>query len=288
MAFDPALFIALGAGFLVGRLSGWHSPWIGRGAWATVILLVFLLGASLAAVPPGTLVATLPAALALAATLVGATLFGFLLIRPRRTPVPRATSPRPPRVVPVPLLLGSLAAGYFTLGRLDATPSVAIEITLYALLFLVALDLTLTRSALRQVGRPLAAAAIGAALATVVSVVVFRIALIPSLATTLAFGWYGLAGPLVGAQLGPTLGLLAFLANFLREDLTMLLARPIGRHFPGGAVAAVGGATSMDTTLAFSVASDPPDGATFGLGTGIVLTILASLIVPGVLALGRA
>lgn len=288
MAFDLLLYVSLTAGFAAGRLTRWRSPWVERAAWGSVVALVFLLGASLDAIPAATIVTTIPIALVFAAVLVGATLLIFAALPRRANPAPATTGRALGRIVPAPFLLAALLAGYLTLGRVDAATATPVEIALDALVFLVAFDLTLNRGALRQVWRPLGASVLGATIAAMVIVVALREPLAPSLATGLGFGWYSLAGPLVGAQVGPTLGLLAFLANFVREDLTMLLARPIARRFPGGGLAAVGGATSMDTTLAFSVAYDPPDGATLGLGTGIVLTIAASLVVPSVLALSQA
>lgn len=287
MAFDIGLYLAFGAGFVLGRLTHWRSPWISRAAWGSVVVLVFLLGASLAAIPVGALLGAVPESLALAAVGLLATLGLFAALRPR-LPAPSAGAPAAHvRLVPAPFLLVALGVGYLTLGRIDSSTGVAIELALGALLFLVAFELTLHRSALRQVWRPIAAAVGGAALAMAVAALAFAVPLGAALATSFAFGWYSLAGPLVGAQLGPTLGLLAFLVNFLREDLTMLLARPVGHRFPGGGIAAIGGATSMDTTLPFSVAYDPSDGATLGLGTGIVLTLAASLAVPALLAVAQ-
>lgn len=285
MAFDAVLYLAFVAGLVAGRVARWRSPWIGRAQWASVLVLVFLLGASLAAIPTPALLTTIPEALALALVIVAATLGGFAVLRPRPLPSPPRPSAPTPRVVAAPVLLTALVAGYLTLGRFDSAMATPIGLALDALLFLVAFDLTLSRSAIREIWRPLAAAVLGAMVASAFAVILLDVPPIPSLATTLAFGWYSLAGPLVSAQRGPTLGLLAFLANFLREDLTMLLSRPVGARFPHGGIAAVGGATAMDTTLPFSSAYDPPEGATLGLGTGIVLTIAASLLVPGLLTL---
>src|SRR5208282_2778243 len=104
-------------------------------------------------------------------------------------------------------------------------------------------------------------------------------------ATTFAFGWYTLAGPLVGARAGAALGLLAFLTNFLREDLTMLLSPVIGPRMRGEGLAALGGATSMDTTLYFVTRYGDRDAGSLALASGLILTVVASLVVPAVLAL---
>lgn len=286
--FDYLLYVALAAGYVVGRVVHWRSPWIGVAEWASVVVLVFLLGASLDAIAPTTLLTSIPVSLAYALLLVGATLVAFRALRPSPRPPAVAVKRSTTRVVPGPFLLAALVAGYFTLGRFDSATGAGVDLALYALLALVAFDLRLSRAALHRIWVPLSAAAAGALLAAGLAVVLLGLAPTAAFATALAFSWYSLAGPLVGAQLGPALGLITFLANFFREDLTMLLAAPVGRWFPHGGIAAVGGAASMDTALAFSTTYDAPDGATLGLGTGIVLTLAASLLVPGILALAGA
>jgi uncharacterized membrane protein YbjE (DUF340 family) len=106
-----------------------------------------------------------------------------------------------------------------------------------------------------------------------------------ALATTLGFGWYTLTGPIVATRLGATAGLLAFLTNFLREDLTMLLSPSLGPRLGPEALTAWGGATSMDTTLYFVTRYGDPDSGSLALASGLVLTLAASLLVPAVLAL---
>jgi len=130
------------------------------------------------------------------------------------------------------------------------------------------------------------AAAVGAALVSAfLFAVVAHQSLAVSLATSLAFGWYTLAGPLVAARAGAVLGLLAFLTNFLRENLTMLLSPYVGRRLRGAGLAALGGATSMDTTLYFVTRFGEAEAASLSLASGLLLTLAASLILPAVLAL---
>jgi uncharacterized membrane protein YbjE (DUF340 family) len=99
-------------------------------------------------------------------------------------------------------------------------------------------------------------------------------------ATTFAFGFYSLAGPLVTAQAGVTLGIVAFLTNFLRENLTMIAAPSTGPTVRAEGLAAMGGATAMDTTLYFVVRYGDPEGAGLALATGLTLTLVASLLLP--------
>ncbi len=287
MEFDPYLYIAFAAGFAVGRLVSWRSPWVGRATLATVVVLVALLGASLDAVAPIALVATIPLAIGLAGLVLGLTAGVYLGLARVRPPPPRpgpatSTDDRWPTSL---LLLGALLVG-FGIGRVVPLPTgVAIPWVLYVLLALVGFDVHLEFAALAGLWRPITAAVVGAVAAALLFATLGGAALGPSLATTLAFGFYSLAGPLVAARAGAVLGLLAFLTNFLREDLTMLLAPYLGRRLKGPGLAALGGATSMDTTLYFVRRYGAEDAVSLALANGLVLTVAASLLLPAVLAL---
>ncbi|MUM63759.1 DUF340 domain-containing protein [Acidianus infernus] len=106
-----------------------------------------------------------------------------------------------------------------------------------------------------------------------------------ALAISLGSGWYSYTGPIVAKYYGPFYGVTAFLVNFLREQFTFSLL-PIFlkiRSTPLGAVA-VGGATSMDTTLGFYV---DVLGYEYGLGAminGVILTLIVPLILPIILS----
>lgn len=286
MTFDPWLYVAFAAGFAVGRVVRVRSPWVGRATLATVVVLVGLLGASLDAVAWTALAGTIPVAVGFALVILGLTA-GLYLAIARLVPEPATAASVPttgPRATLSLALLGALLVG-FALGRAVAVPTgPGIPAVLYVLLALVGFDVHLEVAALRGLWRPLTAA-VGAAFgAAALFVVVDRLAPGAALATTLAFGFYSLAGPLVAARLGAVLGLLAFLTNFLREDLTMLLSPYVGRRLRGGGVAALGGATSMDTTLYFVTRYGDPEAGSLALANGLVLTVAASLLLPLVLA----
>jgi uncharacterized membrane protein YbjE (DUF340 family) len=285
--FDPFLYVAFALGFLVGRLVRERPPWIPRLTLATVVVLVGLLGESLASVPWLSLLTTIPIALAFVALILGLTA-GIYLGLARLRPTPPPTTPAPVRSERLPLsllLLAALLVG-LAVGRVVAVPAdAAIPWVLYVLLALVGFDIPLRFSALRDVWMPLTSAVAGALAAAAIFVEVDRLALPVALATSLAFGFYSLAGPLVVARAGALLGLLAFLTNFLREDLTMLLSPYLGRHLKGGGLTALGGATSMDTTLYFVTRYGDAEAGSLALASGLILTVAASLILPAVLAL---
>ena len=287
MAFDPFLYVALVAGILAGKVSGVRSPWVARATVATVAVLVGFLGAAIATVPTNALLATIPVALGFVLLILGTTTALYLVLARNRRTAHEAEEPRPSRL-PFPLsvaLLAALLIG-FAIGHLVPLPTTdAITGTLYVLLALVGFDLTLRWERLQGLWVPLGAAAGGAFVSALCFAAVSRVPLSVSLATSLAFGWYSLAGPLVAARAGAVLGLLAFLTNFLRENLTMLLSPYLGRGLRGPGLAALGGATSMDTTLYFVTRFGEEEAASLSLASGLLLTLAASLALPAVLAL---
>jgi uncharacterized membrane protein YbjE (DUF340 family) len=286
VAFDLFLYVALGVGYLAGRLVHARSPWIPRATLGTVAVLVGLLGASLASAPDGVLLAEIPLAIGFVALILVFTIGVFLALRRPPTSAPETEPVVPPlRRASVSLeLLVALLAG-FALGHLVSIPAAAtIPYVLYVLLALVGFDLVLTRDGLRGLWVPLTAAIVGAVGAAAVIVLVAGVPASAGFSTAFGFGFYSLTGPLVEARLGSALGLLAFLTNFLREQLTMLLAPYLGPRLRGAGLASIGGATSMDTTLYFITRYGDQRAASLALATGIVLTIVASLALPAILA----
>jgi len=286
---DLYLYAAFGAGWLVGRIWPSRHPWFARATLASVAALLLLLGASFRSIEPAAIAEVFPLAAAFTALVLATTAVIGLAFQ-RRKGVPPAgeagSGPRGRAGFPTSLLLvAALFVGY-GIGRVTVVPTgLLIPIALAALLALVGYGIDLTREGLRRAWAPVSSAASGAVLAAVAFVALGRLTATASFATSLAFGWYSLAGPLVAARLGATLGLFTFLANFLRELTVMLLAPYLGRRLGGEGLSALGGATSMDTNLYFIVRYADPRGGTLALTTGLTLTIAASLLVPLVLAL---
>jgi uncharacterized membrane protein YbjE (DUF340 family) len=285
---NPFLYVAFLLGFLAGRIVRPHTPWVGRITLVNVGLLVGLLGASLDLVPPAQLLATIPLSLGFVAIILGCTVGIYFLVVRARPPPPSSTPPTDPteeRRVPVSLLLLAALLGGYAIGHFVVLPtSTGLTWALYALLALVAFDLKLSTAGLRRLWVPLTAAVGGSVLGAALFVALTGVSVPAAFATSLAFGWYTLAGPLVGARLGAVLGLLAFTTNFLREDLTMLFSPLVGRRLRGEGLVAIGGATSMDTTLYFVTRYGEREAASLSLASGLVLTIAASLLLPAVLA----
>jgi uncharacterized membrane protein YbjE (DUF340 family) len=282
---DVLLYVSLGAGFLAGRVLPHRPSVTGPATIATIFVLVGLLGASLGPVSPDRLASTVPLAALLIGTILGFTvLIAYVLRRPSP---PR---PRGPRRIGngwslSPALLATLLTGYAVARGTGWSYDPGIEYALYAMLVLVAFDLRWSSVGLRRLWVPLTAS-IGGALAAAAIVTV--VGLLPgrvAFATGLGLGWYTLTGALVAANAGATFGFLAFLTNFLRENLTMVTSPWAGPVLGGEGMTAMGAATSMDTTLYFIVRHGDSRAGSLAIATGLTLTVAASLLVPLVLAL---
>ncbi len=287
MDIDPFLYVALGAGILLGWALRPRTVWIARATHATILALVFFLGASLASVPSSDLPGAIGLGLGFAVLIVACTIAFAVLIHPARAPSRAPASTAVARGASAwfsVALIVALVLGYAIASAVRVPAESGITDALYLLLFLVGLGLRWLWKSLARVWVPVAASLLGAVVAAGAYTAATGLALRSSLAITFGFGWYSLDGPLVAASVGATLGLIAFLANFLRENLTMLLAPALGRRLGGDGVTAMGGATSMDTTLYFVVNFGDPDAASLALASGLVLTVAASLLVPLLLA----
>jgi len=290
VSFDPFLYVALALGVVAGRFLPHPGAWVGRATLATVGILVGLLGASLDSIGVDALALSVPISLGFALLVLGLTAALYLgLARPGARRSKERTSARPtlpPRFPWLSVALLAALVGGYAVGKFVAFPaSASIPYALYVLLALVGFDLRFRWRSLGRVWVPIVSASAAAVTAGLVFAVASGTALSISLATTLAFGWYTLAGPLVVARAGAALGLLAFLTNFLRENLTMVLSPVLGRRLRGPGLAALGGATAMDTTLYFVTRFGDEESASLALASGLVLTLAASLLLPLVLAL---
>ncbi|MEM0263958.1 MAG: lysine exporter LysO family protein [Saccharolobus sp.] len=102
-----------------------------------------------------------------------------------------------------------------------------------------------------------------------------------AIAITLASGWYSYVGPLIAVSTNPYLGTLAFLINFLREQFTyVFIPLLLKLKFEPRSAIAVGGATSMDTTLPLYIETLGKEYALSAMVSGVILTTIIPIIVP--------
>mgnify|MGYP001028408722 FL=1 len=151
---------------------------------------------------------------------------------------------------------GVLLGRFFEVPELFTEGEVALDV-LYVLMFLVGVSIGRDRGILKALRQqnlkivlvPLATIS-GTFLGTaLISGVMQGRSLTDCLAVGAGFGYYSLSSVFITQYKGAELGTIALVSNVLRE-LTALLAAPwLVRYFGRLAPIAVGGATSMDTTL---------------------------------------
>lgn len=278
---DLFIYAAFGLGLALGHLTRWRSPWVDRATVVDIVVLVFFLGTLLAALPAAHLLEAIPLALGLVGLLLAITV-GLTLVLPRRAPEPG--NRRPPRPLGA-FVIGSLVVGYVVGAAVRIEGQEALTVSLYVLLALVGFNLRFSWSALRTTPTPVVSAVVGAAVSAPVFALATGISLRTAFASTFGFGFYSLAGPLVTTAIGPVAGLVAFLTNFFRENITMLSAAWVGPRIHAEGLTAMGGATTMDTTLYFVTAYGDATAGSMALASGLTLTVLASLAIPLILAL---
>lgn len=131
-----------------------------------------------------------------------------------------------------------------------------------------------------------AAAMIGTWIGVVfVSFFIPSISIKDSLAVGSGFGYYSLSSIIISQLKGDVLGVTALLSNIFREVLTLLFTPLIAKYFGKIAPIAVGGATSMDTTLPIITKYVGSQYAIISIFSGTFLTITVPILVAFFLSL---
>jgi uncharacterized membrane protein YbjE (DUF340 family) len=100
-----------------------------------------------------------------------------------------------------------------------------------------------------------------------------------SLAVGSGFGYYSLSSIIITQKVGETLGVIALLANIIREIITLLFTPLFVKFFGNLAPICSGGATSMDTTLPIISRFSGHQYAVVAVVHGTILTILVPFLV---------
>ncbi|MFG6667228.1 lysine exporter LysO family protein [Halomonas sp. HNIBRBA4712] len=155
--------------------------------------------------------------------------------------------------VVIGVVVGALLAPFVGRGMF-ATADTLAEWALYALLALIGCQLRNSGMGLKQIllnrlGLAIALTlAASSLLAGLVAAPLLSLTLTQGLAMAAGFGWYSLSAILIGDQLGPLLGGVAFFNDLARELLAFILIPLVIRRHAALAIG-YGGATSMDFTL---------------------------------------
>lgn len=193
------------------------------------------------------------------------------------------------------LLLGGFA-GYLNSSLGSVVKSVwvsdyLLNASLVLLLFVMGVAFAMDKdsfSKIRRIGVRIlivpSAIALGTILSGIVSALILGINVVATAAVSAGYGWYTLAGPLVGQIFGAKWGALGFAANFLRELLTIItvsLTVRVDKYAP----TASGGATTMDTTLPIIVRYCGSDTLITAFSSGFVLSLIAPFTIMAIASL---
>lgn len=164
----------------------------------------------------------------------------------------------------------------------------AIMAILFLLVFGVGLDFGARGDAWKQV-RSLGPRIIAVPLASAIGSIT-GVALVASLvwdypwriacALGSAFGWYSLSGPLLTHLAGPEIGALAFLSDVTRELTALALIPFVARYIGNAEAVALGGATSMDTTLPLLARASDGRATPLAFAHGFLIGLLVPVLIP--------
>lgn len=181
------------------------------------------------------------------------------------------------------LLTGTLVGRFFSpdFGNLY-------EMVLYILILIIGIDLGMNfrLEEVKKLGRtalilPLGTM-LGSLLGALTAALILGIGPKWGLAIGAGCGWYSLTGPLIG-QYSAVYGTLGFLANLTREIFTVLGYPIVSKRIPRELAVAMGGATTMDTTLPIITKFGGSEVALVAFVHGFILTALVPFVVPFIL-----
>ena len=92
-------------------------------------------------------------------------------------------------------------------------------------------------------------------------------------------GYYSLSSIVITKVSGETMGIVALLANIIREITTLVLAPILAKYFGKLAPIASAGATSSDTTLPIIMKYSGKEYVIISVFNGIILTLLVPVII---------
>jgi len=120
--------------------------------------------------------------------------------------------------------------------------------------------------------------------AALISLFVSYVSVTEAMAVGAGFGYYSLSAILISELGGQELGVVALLANIIREILTLVMAPFIVPFFGKFAVIVSGGATAMDVTLPVVVRYSGKDMAVMAIFSGLILSLLVPVLIPFILS----
>jgi uncharacterized membrane protein YbjE (DUF340 family) len=159
----------------------------------------------------------------------------------------------------------------------------ASEMILLLLLFLIGIQLRNSGLTLKQIlvnkqGLSIAAVVIVSSLmGGVIAALILDIPINYGLAMASGFGWYSLAGILMGDALGPVYGGASFMLELLRELVALMLIPVMIQRYPSTAIG-YAGATAMDFTLPIIQNTGGIKCVPIAIVSGFILSLLVPIL----------
>ncbi|MEZ8054898.1 lysine exporter LysO family protein [Vibrio atlanticus] len=159
----------------------------------------------------------------------------------------------------------------------------ASEWILFVLLFFIGIQLRNSGLTLRQIllnkhGMVIAIAIIATSmLGGIIAAYILDIPLFKALAMSSGFGWYSLAGILMGDAFGPVYGGASFMLELLRESVALVLIPVLIRSYPCTSIG-YAGATAMDFTLPVIQTTGGVRCVPVAIVSGFILSLLVPIL----------
>ncbi|HPC24856.1 MAG TPA: lysine exporter LysO family protein [Fervidobacterium sp.] len=180
------------------------------------------------------------------------------------------------------LLISSVLIGLLV-GRIThfQLPGNFVEIVLYALIFVVGIDLSKEKIEKRFV-KDIALIIVSTVGGTLVFAYILSLFIpLNTLETLMAasgFGWYSLSAVIISSSYSAYVGSISFFANVLRELFAIIITPFAVKKSKYGTIS-VAGATSMDTLLGVITMYSDRETALISFGHGFIISILVPITV---------
>ena len=180
------------------------------------------------------------------------------------------------------LLISSVLIGLLV-GRIThfQLPGNFVEIVLYALIFVVGIDLSkekIEKRFVKDIALIIVSTVGGTLLFAYILSFFIPLNTLETLMAASGFGWYSLSAVIISSSYSAYVGSISFFANVLRE-LFAIIITPFAMKKSKYGTISVAGATSMDTLLGVITMYSDRETALISFGHGFIISILVPIIV---------
>jgi|LGOV01.1.fsa_nt_gb uncharacterized membrane protein YbjE (DUF340 family) len=184
------------------------------------------------------------------------------------------------------LVAGILSGIYIIDPSFYGTTDIFLSIGLSLLLFFVGIDIGSNKKVfgqLKKMGLKIilvpVSAGLGCLAGGIATALIFNMPILEGAAVAAGFGWYSLA-PILIAPYSAELSAIAFLTNVFREILAIAFISYTAKYIGYFETVALGGATSMDTTLPIISRNTDAETTVVAFVSGMIMTMSVPVLVP--------